>query len=119
MVTAATHTPGLVVPTRVAKLLHPVTESILAWMVRALFISYTGNMADQLMPLSVENSRVPPLPETVPRPMLPPLNIQLTQVLLVIARLPIGGKGVTQTPGLVMPTIVMLLLQPLADKTLA
>lgn len=119
MVTAATQVPGAVTPTCVIILLHPPEDKILACIVSALLTSYIGRLLLQVMPLFIENSRVPPVPETVPMAILPPLNIQLTQVLLVMARLPIGGGGVTQTVGLVIPTIVMLLLHPLDDNTLA
>ena len=46
-------------------------------------------------------------------------TVQALQVLLVMAKLPVGAEGVVQVPGVVSPTRVELLRQPLADKTLA
>ena len=78
-----------------------------------------GKVLLQVAPLSVEYSNVPPEPLTEPMAMLPPLTVQALQVLLVMANVPIGASGVVQVPGIVSPTRVELLRQPLADKTLA
>jgi len=61
----------------------------------------------------------PPVPLSIPMAMLPPLTVQLLQVLLTMANAPVGAAGVAQTPGLVAPTWVELLRQPLAASTLA
>ena len=53
------------------------------------------------------NCKVPPLPLTVPRAIVPPLKVQLVQVLLVMASVPVGATGVVQTPGTVVPTSVL------------
>ena len=51
--------------------------------------------------------------------MLPGIAIQLTQVLLVIDKLPVGGDGMVHVDGMVDPTEAILLLHPLAANTLA
>ena len=62
---------------------------------------------------------VPPVPLTVPMAMLPPLTVQLLQLLLTMVNAPVGAAGVVQVPGLVTPTWVELLRQPLVASTLA
>jgi hypothetical protein len=49
----------------------------------------------------------------------PPLTRQFVQVLLVIERVPPGAAGMVQVPGEVVPTITLLLRQPLLPNTLA
>jgi hypothetical protein len=78
-----------------------------------------GRVLLQFVPLLVEYSSVPPVPLTVPMAMLPPETVQLLQLLLVMANAPVGAAGVVQVPGLVTPTCVELLRQPLAARTLA
>ena len=51
--------------------------------------------------------------------MLPPLTVQLLQVLLVMASVPVGAEGVVQVPATVVPTLVVVLRQPLVANTLA
>lgn len=65
------------------------------------------------------NSNVPPLPVTAPMDMLPGTTVQFTQLLLIIDKVPVGGGGVLHTEGMVNPTETVLLLHPLAAKTLA
>ncbi len=81
--------------------------------------SYTGKVELHVAPPSVLNCKVPPVPLTVPRAIVPPLSVQLVQVLLVMASVPVGAAGVVQTPGTVVPTSVIALRQPLAESTLA
>ncbi len=50
----------------------------------------------------------PPVPLTVPMAMLPPLTVQLVQVLLTMANAPVGAAGVAQTPGVVVTLLVGL-----------
>ncbi len=54
------------------------------------------------------NCKVPPVPLTVPRAIVPPLSIQLVQVLLVMASVPDGAAGVAFT---VMVTLLLVVLQ--------
>lgn len=75
-------------------------------------------LALQFIPPSVVYSTVPPLPETLPREILPGVSTQLVHELLTIARLPVGGAGGIQVPGIVEPTKEVKLLQPLLAKTL-
>ena len=66
------------------------------------------------------NSKVPPLTAiTEPMEMLPDTTEQFTQLLLFIAKVPTGGDGVVHVEGMVNPTETVLLLHPLAAKTLA
>jgi hypothetical protein len=51
--------------------------------------------------------------------MDPPLTVQLVQLLFTIASAPEGAPGVVQLPGAVLPTSVMLLRQPFAERTVA
>ena len=62
---------------------------------------------------------VPPVPLTVPMAMLPPLTVQLLQLLLTMANVPVGALGPEQVPGRVVPTVVLPLRQPLVANTLA
>ena len=64
-------------------------------------------------------SIVPPVPVTLPMVILPGESTQLVQVLFTIDRLPDGGAGGIQVPGIVEPTKVVKLLQPLLANTLA
>jgi len=59
------------------------------------------------------------VPLTVPIDIVPPLTVQFAQVLFTMASVPDGADGVVQVPGTVVPTRVVLLLQPFADSTLA
>jgi hypothetical protein len=70
-------------------------------------------------PPSVLNCNVPPLPVTVPSDIEPPLTVQFVHVLFTIASVPAGADGVAQFPGEVLPTMVMSLLQPFDESTLA
>jgi hypothetical protein len=59
--------------------------------------------------LSVEYSRVPVPHVFVPIAMLPPLNVQpLPQLDSTIAKLPVGGVGVPQTPTVVVVDCIAL-----------
>ena len=80
---------------------------------------YTGKAELQVAPPSVEYSSVPPVPLTEPMAMLPPLTVQFVQLLLTIAKVPVGADGVVHVPGTVVPTVVFPLLHPFDDKTLA
>jgi hypothetical protein len=112
--------PGTVVPTVALPLLHPFVERTLAIMVWAGPVwLYVGKDELQLTPPSVLNCNVPPLPLNVPREIEPPLTVQFVQVLLVMDSVPAGTDGVVQLPGEVLPTRVMLLLQPFTESTLA
>ena len=59
-------------------------------------------------PPSVLNCRLPPVPLTVPRVIVPPLSVQFVQVLLVMASAPDGAAGVAFT---VIVTLLLLVLQ--------
>ena len=73
-----------------------------------------------VVPPSVEYSNVPPEPLTLPIDIEPPLTVQLLQVLLVMASVPVGAEGApVQVPGVVVPTLVVVLRQPLVANTLA
>jgi len=112
--------PGTVVPTVVLPLRHPFEERTLAMIVWAGPVwLYVGKDELHVAPPSVLNCNVPPLPLTVPRDIEPPLTVQLVQALLVIASVPVGADGVVQFPGEVLPTMVMSLLQPFDESTLA
>jgi len=60
------------------------------------FWLYTGRVALQVVPPLVVYCKVPPLPLTVPIAMLPPPSAQPVQVLLVIARVPVGAAGLAK-----------------------
>lgn len=64
-------------------------------------------------------SKVPPLPATEPMDTLPGTTVQFRQLLLIMDKVPTGGDGVVHTEGMVNPTETVLLLHPLAAKTLA
>ncbi|MDV7389813.1 hypothetical protein RZS08_00610, partial [Arthrospira platensis SPKY1] len=55
----------------------------------------------------------------MPIAMLPPPTMQPVQLLLVMDKSPVGAAGVVHSPGVVTPTSVLLLRQPLAANTLA
>ena len=80
---------------------------------------YTGNVELHVVPPSVLYCMVPPLPLTLPVDIDPPLTVQFVQVLFTIVSVPVGADGVEQLPGKVVPTSVLLLRHPLADRTLA
>ena len=102
--------PGTVVPTVVLPLRHPFAERTLAMIVWAGPVwLYVGKDELHVAPPSVLNCNVPPLP----------LTVQFVHVLFTIASVPVGADGVVQVPGTVVPTRVVLLLQPFADSTLA
>ena len=72
-----------------------------------------------VVPPSVEYSNVPPEPLTLPIDIEPPLTVQLLQVLLVMASVPVGAEGVVQVPATVVPTVVAALRQPSDANILA
>lgn len=78
-----------------------------------------GKEVLHVIPLLVLNSNVPPLPVTLPMAIDPLVSMHPEQVLLTIANEPEGGEGGIHTPGLVLPTNVGRLLQPLVPNTLA
>lgn len=65
------------------------------------------------------NSKVPPVPVTLPMEMEPLVSMHPVQVLLTMDSEPEGCDGGMHTPGLVVPTKVVKLLQPLVPLTLA
>ena len=64
-------------------------------------------------------SMVPPLPETVPKEILPVVSMQFTHALLTMFKEPVGGAGGIHVAGEVTPTNELLLLQPLVPRTVA
>jgi len=73
----------------------------------------------QVPPPLAEYCKVPPEPLTVPIDIEPPPKIQFVQVLFTMASAPVGADGVTQAPGTVVPTRVLVLRHPSVPKTLA
>ena len=102
--------PATVAPTVVEVLRQPPALTTLAIIVCGAL--YVGKVELHVTPLSVEYCKVPPEPKTVPIEIEPPLTVQaLAQLLLVIAKLPVGAAGVVQVPATVAPTVVLALRQ--------
>ena len=59
-----------------------------------------------VVPPSVEYSIVPPEPLTLPIDIEPPLTVQLLQVLLVMASVPVGVEGTVVVPVMVIDDVL-------------